>query len=73
MDYWRNLKPLVRTQKPVLRAFGEFIGQEGSLGLRRGQIEALSAYESSGMLWVYWDGGCCLYETLAAFRRNWKI
>lgn len=53
MDYWFNLRALLsRPQRPSDKADYEFIGSDGSMGLRRGQVMPLSVYMGNGRLWA---------------------
>nr|DAF04151.1 MAG TPA: hypothetical protein [Caudoviricetes sp.] len=74
MDYWFNLRMLLtRPQRKSDRAVYEFIGSDGSMGLRRGQVMPLSVYMGNGRLFACWNGGCCPYDTVEAFSRNWRL
>lgn len=73
MDYWSNLRALLSHPKPVLSCYGQFIGEDGSLWLRKGQILALKVYREGGRLWAYWNGGRCPYDTMDALMRNWRL
>lgn len=74
VDYWFNLRALLsRPQRPTDKANYEFVGEDGSMGLRRGQIVHLSVHMGNGMLWACRRGGSCPYDTVAAFSRNWRI
>lgn len=51
VDYWANIRALLRsTQRPPDIADYVFIGSDGSMGLRRGQIVSLSVYFGNGTL-----------------------
>ena len=74
VDYWANLRALLHsTQRPPDKADYVFIGEDGSMGLRRGQIVPLSVYFGNGHLLACWKGGNCPYDTVAAFSRNWRL
>lgn len=74
VDYWFNLRALLsRPQRPSDKADYVFIGSDGSMGLRRGQIVPLSVHFGNGTLWACWKGGSCPYDTIAAFSRNWRL
>lgn len=73
MDYWLNLKALLHHSGPVFSCLGQFVGSDGSLGLRAGNVYALDVYRSGGRLWVHWNGGLCPYDTTEALMRNWRF
>lgn len=74
VDYWANLRALLhRPQRSSDKADYVFIGSDGSMGLRRGQIVTLSVCIWNGQLWACWEGGSCPYDTVAAFSRNWRL
>lgn len=74
MDYWANLRALLtRPQRKSDRAVYEFVGSDGSMGLRMGQVMPLCVYMGNGRLWACWHGGCCPYDTVEAFSRNWRL
>lgn len=74
MDYWFNLRALLsRPQRKSDMAVYEFIGSDGSMGLRRGQTMPLSVYMWNGRIWACWNGWCCPYDTVEAFSRNWRL
>ena len=51
VDYWFNLRALLsRPQRPSDKADYVFIGSDGSMGLRRGQIVPLSVHFGNGTL-----------------------
>lgn len=74
MDYWFSLGALItRPKRKSDRAVYEFIGSDGSMGLRRGQVMPLSVYVGNGRLLACWGCGCCPYDTVEAFSRNWRL
>lgn len=74
VDYWANLRALLHMPpRPSDKADYVFIGEDGSMGLRRGQIVPLSVYFWSGRVWVCWRDARCPYDTIEAFSRNWRL
>lgn len=65
VDYWSNLRALLHMPpRPSDKASYEFIGEDGSMGLRRYQVVPLSVYFGNGRLWACWED---LADFLAAF------
>ena len=50
-----------------------FIGKDGSMGLKSGDVYHIRTSISGGLLWVYWNGNGCPYSSLENFLKNWKV
>lgn len=53
-----------------------FDGEDGSMGLRRGQVEFVRVTRCDAQVAPYvvmWEGGSCPYDTLGAVMRNWRL
>ena len=51
----------------------EFIGKDGSMGLKKGNIYNIKTTITQNLLWVHWDRNGCLYSNLEKFLENWKV
>lgn len=53
-----------------------FDGEDGSMGLRRGQVEFVRVTRCDAQVAPYvvtWRDGSCPYDTLDAVMRNWLL
>lgn len=50
----------------------KFIGQNGSLGLRYGQVYDVKIDVTENMVWVEWGNNRCPYSSIANFLSNWS-
>ena len=73
MDYWMNLYALLGRSLQVYSCYGRFVGKDGSMGLRTGEVYAIDIYRRGGRIWVDWAGGLCPYDTVGAIKRIWVI
>lgn len=55
----------------------EYIGADGSMGLRTGQIKFLTITENGGYIFAEWDAGGywskCPYGSGSAFNKCWRF
>ena len=50
----------------------KFIGQDGSLGLRHGEIYKVDILSVGNRINAYIDSKFCPYDSLSAFMKNWE-
>ena len=50
-----------------------FIGKDGSMGLKKGDVYEIRTSIQYGLLWVIWNENSCPYRNLESFLRNWKL
>ena len=49
-----------------------FIGEDGSMGLRKGQIYNIWLSSASNYILVRWNKGVCPYTSPKSFSMNWE-
>lgn len=54
-----------------------FIGEDGSMGLRKGKIYECSVYTAGGYFWIRWDNcglnnPSCPYKSFKKLFENWE-
>ena len=50
----------------------KFIGENGSMGLKKGRVYEIKTSISHDLLWVTWDDNSCPYKNLETFLQNWE-
>ena len=50
-----------------------FVGNDGSMGLGRGQIRWIKTEIKQNLIWVTWHENSCPYSSLENFLQNWEI
>lgn len=49
-----------------------FIGEDKSMGLRKGKVYSVRLSSASNYIWVRWNKGACPYTSPKSFAMNWK-
>lgn len=50
----------------------KFIGKDGSMGLKNGEVYEIKTAIFQNLLWVTWNTNSCPYTNLEAFLANWE-
>lgn len=50
-----------------------FVGNDGSMGLGRGQVCWIKTEIKQNLLWVTWKDNSCPYPNLESFLENWEV
>ena len=58
---------------PEHRICAMFVGNDGSMGLGRGQICWIKTEIKQNLLWVTWKDNSCPYPSLENFLENWEV
>lgn len=58
---------------PKNRICAMFVGNDGSMGLGRGQICWIKTEIKQNLLWVTWKDNSCPYPNLESFLENWEV
>lgn len=58
--------------KDVGKIWAKFIGEDGSMGLRKGKLSSVSIYTASNYIWVDWGANRCPYSSLEKLKENWE-
>lgn len=58
---------------PENRICAMFVGNDGSMGLGRGQICWIKTEIKQNLLWVTWKDNSCPYPNLESFLENWEV
>lgn len=58
---------------PEHRICAMFVGNDGSMGLGRGQICWIKTEIKQNLLWVTWKDNSCSYPSLENFLENWEV
>ena len=58
---------------PENRICAMFVGNDGSMGLGRGQVCWIKTEIKQNLLWVTWKDNSCPYPNLESFLENWEV
>ena len=49
-----------------------FIGTDGSMGLRKNNVDVVKIYTKNRSICVNWGKNVCPYSSISSFLRNWE-
>lgn len=58
---------------PENRICAMFVGNDGLMGLGRGQICWIKTEIKQNLLWVTWKDNSCPYPSLESFLESWEV
>lgn len=59
-------------KKDVSKILAKFIGEDGSMGLRKGKLYNVSVYTMDNYIWVDWGMNRCPYSSFGKLEENWE-